>query len=341
MSDLQSLAAYPVGPRPAIEEVTVTAQKPEEEGFSFWDFLDVINPLQHIPVVNTIYREVTGDEIKAPAKLIGSTILGGPIGLAAAMVDTAIEDGTGKDLGGHAMAFFRGEAADSDQAVTPTQTAEAQTAQAATGQSATTAQTSREFIPAALAVAQMAPALSSVLEDDEPREDEAEAARQTQETEAAIAAAAAAAPQGLVFMPLKGRTPATFKAVERRDDDTAFMPIDRTRRQAPGQQAAGDAALAMAAIRARSGGASAPMPGPVPGSIPGSIPGQSGGKPLDPLLEATKPQQETGLMPAADPFAAARRIMEDGGAVAVPAWFDKAMMDAASKYQAMQSVGGR
>jgi hypothetical protein len=108
ISDLQSLAAYPVGNRAPIEELTVTAKQPAaDEGFSFWDFLDVINPLQHIPVVNTIYREMTGDEIKAPAKLIGSAILGGPVGLAAAMVDTAIEDSTGKDLGGHAMAFVR------------------------------------------------------------------------------------------------------------------------------------------------------------------------------------------------------------------------------------------
>ena len=33
-----------------------------EDGFDFWDVLDVINPLQHIPFVNTLYREMTGDE---------------------------------------------------------------------------------------------------------------------------------------------------------------------------------------------------------------------------------------------------------------------------------------
>src|SRR3954464_5938704 len=26
----------------------------------FWDFVDIVNPLQHIPVVSTIYRELTG-----------------------------------------------------------------------------------------------------------------------------------------------------------------------------------------------------------------------------------------------------------------------------------------
>jgi hypothetical protein len=30
----------------------------------FWDFVDIVNPLQHIPVVNTIYRELTGDTVK-------------------------------------------------------------------------------------------------------------------------------------------------------------------------------------------------------------------------------------------------------------------------------------
>src|SRR3546814_15608721 len=30
-------------------------------GFSFGDFLDIINPIQHIPIVPTIYRAITGD----------------------------------------------------------------------------------------------------------------------------------------------------------------------------------------------------------------------------------------------------------------------------------------
>ena len=34
-----------------------------KDGFTFFDFLDVINPLQHIPVVSTLYRSLTGDEI--------------------------------------------------------------------------------------------------------------------------------------------------------------------------------------------------------------------------------------------------------------------------------------
>ena len=46
---------------------------------SFWDLLDVINPLQHIPIVNEIYQELTGDKIGVAARLAGGTLFGGPV----------------------------------------------------------------------------------------------------------------------------------------------------------------------------------------------------------------------------------------------------------------------
>jgi hypothetical protein len=77
---------------------TPTPQKAaDEEGMSFWDALDVVNPLQHIPIVNKIYQAVTGDTIKTPAKLAGSALFFGPIGLAVAAADTVVEKETGKD----------------------------------------------------------------------------------------------------------------------------------------------------------------------------------------------------------------------------------------------------
>ena len=33
------------------------------DGFTFSDLMDIINPLQHIPVVSSIYRSLSGDEI--------------------------------------------------------------------------------------------------------------------------------------------------------------------------------------------------------------------------------------------------------------------------------------
>ena len=76
---------------------------------SFWDLLDVINPLQHIPVVNTLYQELTGDKIGVGAKLVGDTLLGGPIGLIASAINCIVEEETGDDIGGHVLALFKGD----------------------------------------------------------------------------------------------------------------------------------------------------------------------------------------------------------------------------------------
>ncbi len=52
-----------------------------EDGFGFDDFLDIINPLQHIPFVSTLYREWTGDTIQPAAQILGGGILGGIPGI--------------------------------------------------------------------------------------------------------------------------------------------------------------------------------------------------------------------------------------------------------------------
>ncbi len=81
------------------------AQK-EKGGFGFWDLVDIINPLQHLPVIGPIYREITGDEIGAPAKLAGGGLFGGVIGLAASAADVLIKEATGKDTGQHIIAML-------------------------------------------------------------------------------------------------------------------------------------------------------------------------------------------------------------------------------------------
>lgn len=80
-----------------------------EDGFTFDDFLDIINPLQHIPVISTIYRELTGDQIAMMPRVLGGTLFGGPIGAGVAIVNAAIHQESGKDLGGHVMAMFDDE----------------------------------------------------------------------------------------------------------------------------------------------------------------------------------------------------------------------------------------
>jgi len=81
----------------------------EEDGPSFGDLLDVINPLQHIPLVSDIYREETGDKIGVGARLVGGALFGGPLGLIGAAVNCVMEESTGATSGGHVLALFRDE----------------------------------------------------------------------------------------------------------------------------------------------------------------------------------------------------------------------------------------
>jgi len=77
-----------------------------DDGFTFTDFLDIINPLQHLPVVSTVYRQWTGDTIDPGARIAGGTLFGGPIGAAFSVANVMAESGTGKDLGEHVLAWF-------------------------------------------------------------------------------------------------------------------------------------------------------------------------------------------------------------------------------------------
>ncbi|RAU23746.1 hypothetical protein CU669_01205 [Paramagnetospirillum kuznetsovii] len=85
----------------------------DDDSPSFEDFLDVINPLQHIPIVNDIYRELTGDKIGVGARLAGGALFGGPIGLIGAALNATLEEATGKDAGGHLIALFKDDEAPS------------------------------------------------------------------------------------------------------------------------------------------------------------------------------------------------------------------------------------
>ena len=82
--------------------------------FDFDDVLDVINPLHHIPVVSTVYRENVKDEIGAIPRILGAMLFGGGIvgtvvGAASAVINIAIEQETGKDLGGHIYTAIFGD----------------------------------------------------------------------------------------------------------------------------------------------------------------------------------------------------------------------------------------
>lgn len=83
-------------------------------GVSFGDILDVVNPLQHIPVVSTIYRSATGDEISPVSRIIGDTIFGQLYGLISSVVNVVVEAITGKDIGGHVMTALKGDSPKTD-----------------------------------------------------------------------------------------------------------------------------------------------------------------------------------------------------------------------------------
>jgi hypothetical protein len=75
------------------------------DGPSFSDFIDLVNPLQHIPVVSNLYQHETGDTMGSIAKIAGAAVIGGPIGGALALANEVLEAVTGADVTGHLMGF--------------------------------------------------------------------------------------------------------------------------------------------------------------------------------------------------------------------------------------------
>lgn len=75
-------------------------------GFSFSDLLDAVNPLRHLPIVGTLYRELTGDRIGAVSRVAGGVLFAGIPGLIGSAVNAAFEAVTGKDIDKMTLAYF-------------------------------------------------------------------------------------------------------------------------------------------------------------------------------------------------------------------------------------------
>jgi hypothetical protein len=97
--DFAKVLAYQDGAR--LENMPTRDERP----FGFGDVVDMVNPLQHIPLVNIAYREVTGDEIRPIGKIIGGALFGGPMGVTSGIVDVIVTEETGKDMAGNAIAL--------------------------------------------------------------------------------------------------------------------------------------------------------------------------------------------------------------------------------------------
>lgn len=74
----------------------------------FADLIDVINPLQHIPIVSNVYRAMTGDTISPAGRILGGTLFGGPFGFMAGVGSTIVSETTGKDVSEHILASLFG-----------------------------------------------------------------------------------------------------------------------------------------------------------------------------------------------------------------------------------------
>ena len=117
-----SAASADVSPRSAFAAALNLADAGETKATNqptFHDLLDAINPLQHIPVVSWLYRQISGDQISAQARIAGDAIYGGIAGLVSGMFNALVEKDTGKDVAGNIVAFITGKSS------TPTATAAA------------------------------------------------------------------------------------------------------------------------------------------------------------------------------------------------------------------------
>jgi hypothetical protein len=87
-------------------------QKPQSKSsdwdFSFHNLLDIINPLEHLPIIGTIYRAITHTHIGIPERIAGDALYGGLWGAVSGAADAAFEAITGKDFGSTVLALFTG-----------------------------------------------------------------------------------------------------------------------------------------------------------------------------------------------------------------------------------------
>lgn len=110
MSDLES--AYIPYLNGQISQPAPDDGKPHlwgQKGFRFHDLLDAINPLQHLPVISTVYRWITGDTIGNIPRIVGDALYGGIPGFVSGLFGVLLKEETGKDVGEHVVATLFGD----------------------------------------------------------------------------------------------------------------------------------------------------------------------------------------------------------------------------------------
>ena len=103
-----TLRTQPAKPADIAVDTKAAGAKPDEEDF-FDHLWDVVNPLQHLPVIGTIYRAATGERLDPAEKIAGSTLYGGLWGAVSAVASLAFESLTGKSVEDTVMAWLDGD----------------------------------------------------------------------------------------------------------------------------------------------------------------------------------------------------------------------------------------
>ncbi len=118
---------------------------------SFRDVLDAINPLNHIPVVSTIYQHAVGHTPSTASNLVGGTLYGGPIGFVASLASEIVDSATGSSPAEKLYAALTGDS--STQVASANSNGEQQVASLDTGSAAA----AMALLAPASATAQAAP----------------------------------------------------------------------------------------------------------------------------------------------------------------------------------------
>jgi hypothetical protein len=144
------------GPPPDPPVISGSFRPFGKDGFSFKALLDVINPLQHIPIVSGAYRLITGEEIGFVPRVLGGALFGGPIGLIAGLVNAIVKEASGQDLGETALALATDDASSYVAAkpnADPAQTADSSARHAAAPVAVATASVVQPGAPGAIGAA--------------------------------------------------------------------------------------------------------------------------------------------------------------------------------------------
>ncbi|HUN48171.1 MAG TPA: hypothetical protein VMU85_16690 [Stellaceae bacterium] len=284
-----------------------------QKGFQFHDLLDIVNPLQHLPVVSSIYRWVTGDGIGNLPRVVGDTLYGGAVGFVSGLFSVLVKEESGKDVGEHVIATLTGGDDRSASATT----------QAAAPADPSAAETSAEPQPAPAAPA---PAVAAA----------------TAAPEAAAAAPAAASPPAPTPAPPAPAVPdhAAIPLVRGAANTAATTGAPPAASKDPAETFRNEMAQRQRALQQRPATdngrtlASRPVPLDIPaGALSGAPPQPRVIKVMAPTAPAS-PQAPSS---AGDPTTSGSAAAPPSGQ---PIEISQKMLNALDKYMALQQVQG-